>query len=50
MILGPEDNSFTQRGGFFDYVVGPRPIPPHEGPLDKTFGSAPPPVGFQKDE
>jgi aryl-alcohol dehydrogenase-like predicted oxidoreductase len=37
MVLGPEDNMFNQRAGTFDYVVGPRPIPPHEGPLEKQF-------------
>ncbi|ORY14950.1 norsolorinic acid reductase [Clohesyomyces aquaticus] len=37
MLLGPEDNKFNQRFGFFDYVEGPKPIPPHEGPLDAQF-------------
>lgn len=33
--FGPEDNRFNQRHGYFDYVERPKPIPPHEGPLDK---------------
>lgn len=37
MILGPEDVDFNGRFGFFDYVVGPRPIPPHEGDLERQF-------------
>jgi aryl-alcohol dehydrogenase-like predicted oxidoreductase len=37
MVLGPEDNVFNKRHGFFDYVVKPGPIPPHEGPLEKDF-------------
>ncbi|KAJ4304496.1 hypothetical protein N0V90_000022 [Kalmusia sp. IMI 367209] len=36
MVLGPEDNTFNGRGGYFDFVSGPKPIPPHEGPLDST--------------
>lgn len=45
MMLGPEDNIFSQRFGFFDYVVKPQPIPPHQGPLDKPFKDVPaPPV------
>ena len=44
MIQGPEDNSFNQRFGTFDYVVGPRPIPPHEGDLGKLFKEAPGPM------
>ncbi|KAF2114625.1 norsolorinic acid reductase [Lophiotrema nucula] len=44
MLLGPEDNRFNTRFGTFDYVLGPQPIPPHEGPLDKPFkATAPPP-------
>jgi aryl-alcohol dehydrogenase-like predicted oxidoreductase len=37
MILGPEDITFSARHGTFDYVLGPQPIPPHEGPLNKPF-------------
>ncbi len=36
-MLGPEDSRFTLNFGFFDFVEGPKPIPPHEGPLDKKF-------------
>ncbi|KAF2729639.1 aryl-alcohol dehydrogenase [Polyplosphaeria fusca] len=45
MINGPEGNRFNLRHGTFDYVLGPQPIPPHEGPLDKPFRPiAPPPA------
>jgi aryl-alcohol dehydrogenase-like predicted oxidoreductase len=37
MNLGPQDNTFNQRFGFFDYVEKPKAIPPHEGPLDAQF-------------
>lgn len=43
MVLGPEDNVFNQRFGFFDYVVKPKPIPPHKGALDAQFKDNPPP-------
>lgn len=43
MILGPEDNNFNARFGVFDYVVKPRPIAPHQGPLDQQFKDLPPP-------
>lgn len=43
MILGPEDNIFNKRFGYFDYVVKPQPIKPHEGPLDKDFKDVPAP-------
>ncbi|KAF2686217.1 Aldo/keto reductase [Lentithecium fluviatile CBS 122367] len=47
MVLGPEDNAFNSRQGYFDYVVrAPRPIAPHQGPLDRT---GPAPLGM-KDE
>ncbi|KAF2267219.1 Aldo/keto reductase [Lojkania enalia] len=36
-VIGPEDNKFNSGFGFYDYVVKPRPIPPHEGPLDALF-------------
>ncbi|KAF2030621.1 norsolorinic acid reductase [Setomelanomma holmii] len=36
-MTGPEDNRFLNNMGFFDYVEGPKPIPPHEGALDKKF-------------
>jgi hypothetical protein len=36
-LLGPEDNRYMNNNGFFDFVVGPKPIPPHEGPLDAKF-------------
>ena len=44
LISGPEDNVFNKRHGHFDYVLGPRPIPPHEGDLGRDFKSigAPP--------
>ncbi|KAF2712997.1 norsolorinic acid reductase [Pleomassaria siparia CBS 279.74] len=45
MLLGPEDNSFGQRSGHFDYVVKNTPIPPHQGPLDALFKNAPLPIG-----
>ena len=35
MVLGPEHNVFNSRGGYFDYPSGVKPVPPHEGPLDK---------------
>ena len=35
MVTGPENNRFANNMGFLDHVLGPRPIPPHEGPLDK---------------
>jgi aryl-alcohol dehydrogenase-like predicted oxidoreductase len=37
MILGPEDNRFLNNYGYFDFVEGPKPIPPHEGALDRKF-------------
>lgn len=40
MIQGPEDVSLNTRAGYFDYVKGPQPIPPHQGPLDTQ--TAPP--------
>ena len=36
-IRGPEDNKFTMNFGYFDYVEGPKPIPPHQGALDAKF-------------
>jgi aryl-alcohol dehydrogenase-like predicted oxidoreductase len=36
-IMGPEDNRFMNGTGFYDFVEAPKPIPPHEGPLDKKF-------------
>ncbi|KAF1842930.1 Aldo/keto reductase [Cucurbitaria berberidis CBS 394.84] len=36
-VLGPEDNRFINNMGFFDFVEGPKPIPPHEGRLDAKF-------------
>ncbi|KAH4044830.1 hypothetical protein HBI73_167040 [Parastagonospora nodorum] len=36
-MRGPEDNIFMNNFGHFDYVEGPKPIPPHEGPLDTKF-------------
>ena len=42
MIEGPEDVMFNTRAGFFDYVKGPQPIPPHQGPLDAKKAAAPP--------
>jgi len=41
MVLGPEHVMFSSRFGTFDYVVKQRPIPPHEGPLDKPFNDTP---------
>lgn len=41
MVLGPQDNSFNGRGGYFDYPIPVRPTPPHEGPLDKQQAFAP---------
>jgi aryl-alcohol dehydrogenase-like predicted oxidoreductase len=34
MVVGPEHNAINGRFGYFDYVEGPKPIAPHEGPLD----------------
>jgi diketogulonate reductase-like aldo/keto reductase len=36
-ILGPENNRFLNGTGCFDFVEGPKPIPPHQGPLDGKF-------------
>ncbi|KAH7402267.1 NADP-dependent oxidoreductase domain-containing protein [Phaeosphaeria sp. MPI-PUGE-AT-0046c] len=36
-MMGPEDNRFFNNTGFYDFVAAPKPIPPHEGPLDKKF-------------
>jgi aryl-alcohol dehydrogenase-like predicted oxidoreductase len=36
-ITGPEDNRFVNNTGFYDFVEGPKPIAPHEGPLEKKF-------------
>jgi aryl-alcohol dehydrogenase-like predicted oxidoreductase len=35
--MGPEDNRFMNGTGFYDFVEAPKPIPPHEGPLDRKF-------------
>jgi aryl-alcohol dehydrogenase-like predicted oxidoreductase len=37
VIRGPEDNRFMNNFGYFDFVEAPKPIRPHEGPLDKKF-------------
>jgi aryl-alcohol dehydrogenase-like predicted oxidoreductase len=37
VIMGPEDNRFMNAPGFYDFVEAPKPIPPHEGALDKKF-------------
>ncbi|KAH7070461.1 NADP-dependent oxidoreductase domain-containing protein [Paraphoma chrysanthemicola] len=37
VMTGPEDNRILNNMGFFDWVEGPKPIPPHEGSLDKLF-------------
>ncbi|KAF2477054.1 norsolorinic acid reductase [Lindgomyces ingoldianus] len=42
MLLGPEDNRFNQRSGYFDYVMKPKPIAPHKGALDSQFKEIPP--------
>lgn len=34
MCKGPEDVGITKRSGHMDWVVGDKPILPHEGPLD----------------
>jgi aryl-alcohol dehydrogenase-like predicted oxidoreductase len=36
-MMGPEDNRFMNSPGFYDFVEAPKPIPPHEGALDKKF-------------
>ena len=41
MVLGPEHNAFNGRGGFFDYPVGVRPAPPHQGALDRQVTGIP---------
>lgn len=35
MVLGPQDNSFSARSGYFDYPEGVKPVRPHEGPVDR---------------
>lgn len=37
VMMGPEDNRFFNATGYYDFVAAPKPIPPHEGPLDKKF-------------
>jgi hypothetical protein len=37
VMMGPEDNRFMNNTGFYDFVEAQKPIPPHEGPLDKKF-------------
>lgn len=36
-IMGPEDNRFLNNMGYYDFVEGLKPIPPHRGALDKKF-------------
>jgi aryl-alcohol dehydrogenase-like predicted oxidoreductase len=36
-VIGPENNRFANNMGFLDHVQGVKPIPPHEGPLDRKF-------------
>ena len=36
-VLGPEDGWFINGISYMDYVSGPKPIPPHQGALDKPF-------------
>lgn len=36
---GPEDCGWINNQGYYDFVEGPKPIPPHEGPLDRHFKS-----------
>jgi aryl-alcohol dehydrogenase-like predicted oxidoreductase len=36
-IMGPEDNRFLNGIGCLDFVEGPKPILPHQGPFDRKF-------------
>lgn len=36
-VLGPEDGWIINNVSYLDFVEGPKPIPPHEGALDKPF-------------
>lgn len=36
-LLGPEDGWFLNNVSYLDFVAGPKPIPPHQGSLDKPF-------------
>lgn len=36
-VLGPEDGWFINGISYLDFVPGPKPIPPHQGALDKPF-------------
>lgn len=37
VMMGPEDHRFVNNWAILDYVEAPKPIKPHEGPLDKRF-------------
>ncbi|KAF9690930.1 hypothetical protein EKO04_011113 [Ascochyta lentis] len=36
-VLGPQDGWFINGISYLDFVEGPKPIPPHQGALDKPF-------------
>lgn len=36
-VLGAEDGWSINNISYMDYVEGPKPIPPHQGALDKPF-------------
>ena len=36
-VLGPEDGWFINNISYLDYVAGAKPIPPHQGALDRPF-------------
>lgn len=36
-VLSPEDGWFINNISYLDFVAGPKPIPPHQGALDKPF-------------
>jgi aryl-alcohol dehydrogenase-like predicted oxidoreductase len=42
-VLGPQDGWFINNISYLDFVEGPMPITPHQGPLDKAFKELKPP-------
>ena len=36
-VLGAEDGWFINNISYMDFVEGPKPIPPHQGALEKPF-------------
>jgi len=41
MVVGPQDVASNGRHGYFDFVQSVKPIPPHEGSLDRRSSSKP---------